>query len=51
MLYQVSDGKNAAGEPSPAMSRWINVANENEPGAVTSVSGVPQVGAELTASG
>ena len=53
VLYQVSDGKNAAGEPSPAIddtvTLTINVANENEPGAVT-VSGVPQVGAELTAS-
>ena len=53
VLYQVSDGKDAAGEPSPAIddtvTLTINVANENEPGAVT-VSGVAQVGAELTAS-
>ena len=53
VLYQVTDGEDAAGEPSPAiddsLTLTVTVTNANEAGAV-SISGTAQVGAVLTAT-
>ena len=54
VLYQVTDGEDAAGEPSPAiddsLTLTVTVTNANEAGAVSISGQSAQVGAVLTAT-